>query len=62
MLNVFPAGDGTYFRGLIPAGQDSSYKRAFYKPQVVVQYPFNLSVGPTPPEDPEVGDVWIDTS
>ena len=58
---MFPGGNGSYVRETLD-NLGEGYQKAHYKPEIVIQYPFNLSVGPTPPDNPQVGDVWIDTS
>jgi hypothetical protein len=75
---VFPAGDGTYFPGetqpplavelatqvdpVFPAGDGTYYPGGTATSEIVLRLPYHLFVGPTAPSDPEVNDIWIDTS
>lgn len=48
---AFPASDGTYN---VEPQEVPEY--------IPVRFPFNMTVGPTPPSNPAVNDVWVDTS
>jgi hypothetical protein len=75
---VFPAGDGTYHPGetqaplvittgtqqnpIFPAGDGTYHQDTSGISEIVISLPYHLFVGPTAPSNPQVNDIWIDTS